>query len=429
MSRTSPKVLLIYATLWWPLAARLAIRFRNLGCRVNAICPPVHPLRSVRGIEHCYSIRTLSIQQSLIDAIEGTQADYVVPTDDRAIWQLHALAASHPQYRELVTRSIGEARGFEIVRSRVRLLALAESIQIRTPWTVSLASLDDAVSYGKEWTYPALVKRDGTCGGRGVTFVRTPKELVNAYRRLSRKESALATLKRRIVDGDILAFARPPAQFSQEISLQDFVAGTPANAMYACFQGEILASMQVRTICAQHATGAALIAERISDPRIEEAGRKLAKALALSGFFGLDFLLEDGHGSPYLLEMNPRATQLGHLPLENSNAGRSLVEALWHAWTGSPPTTSPASAPLPRRIAFYPQALALGADNSLLSSAWLDRPDQEPELVQELSRMGWPERRLIYRLFHCFYTALPDKPVVFPDSEKASDVNEFADRA
>lgn len=391
----------------------------------------MHPLRSVRGIERCYSIRSWSVQRSLIDTIEATHPDYMVPTDDRAIWQLHALAASHPQYRELVIRSLGDATGFEIVRSRVSLLALAESFQIRTPRTVPLRSLDDAVSYGRAWSYPALVKRDGTSGGRGVTIVRTPKELVDAYCRLKRKDSALARLKRRIVDGDVHAFARPGGLFFQEICLQNFVTGTPANAMYACFQGEVLASLQVRTICAQHATGAALIAERINDPRIEDAGRKLAKALALSGFFGLDFLLEGGHGAPCLLEMNPRATQLGHLPLENPSAGGSLAETLWHAWTGnraSQPTVLPASAKLPRRIAFYPQALGLGVDNSLLNSVSLDRPDEEPELVRELSRVSWPERRLIYRLFHRLYIAPPDKPVVFPDSEKESDVTEFAER-
>ena len=420
MSRNSPKVLLVYATLWWPLAARLAIRFRDLGCRTHALCPRVHPLRSVRGIERFHSIRSLSVQQSLIDAIEAAHPDYVVPTDDRAIWQLHALAASHPQYRDLVIRSLGDANGFETVRSRASLLALAESLQIRTPRTVLLRSLEDAVSYGTAWNYPAVIKRDGTSGGRGVTVIRTPQELVDAYCRLRQEPSAFARLKRFVVDDDVLAFAQLGSFFPQEISLQEFVAGTPANAMYACFQGEVLACLQVRTVCAQHATGAALIAERINDPRIEDAGRKLAKALALSGFIGLDFLLEDGQGSPYLLEMNPRATQLGHLQLEDPIAGGSLAEALWNAWTGkraSQPTALTPPAKLPRRIAFYPQALTLGADNSLLNSAWLDRPDEEPVLVQELSRMSWPERRPIYILFHRLYTALPEKPVEFPASE------------
>jgi hypothetical protein len=413
-------VVLIYATLRWPLAARLAICFRDLGSGVNSICPAAHPLRFVRGIGRCYSIRSWSIQHSLIEAIDASHADYIVPTDDRAIWQLHALATSHPQYRELIVRSLGDSKTFEIVRSRVNLLTLAESLGILIPRTVPLSNLQEAEVYAKSWSYPAVIKRDGTSGGRGVAVVKTPDELLDAYRRLQRNPSILASVKRRLVDDDVLAFSRPNTLLHEEVSLQNFVAGTPANAMYACFQGELLAALQVRTICAQHAAGAALIVERINDPRIEDAGRKLAKALSLSGFFGLDFLLENGTGDPYLLEMNPRATQLGHLPLENQSDGDSLAGALWRAWTGDrflQPATPATSSEVPRRIAFYPQALALGATNSLVTSAWLDRPDNEPALVGELSQAGWPNRRLLYRVFHQFYPVAPDEPVVFSDSE------------
>ena len=418
MPGNSP-VVLMHATLWWPLAARLAIRFRDLGCQVYSICPPVHPLHSVRGIEGRYTIRSWSVQQSLIEAIEGAQADYIVPTDDRAIWQLHALAISHPQYHERVVRSLGDSKSFETVRSRIRLLTLAESLQIRIPRTAPLRSLGEATCYANSWGYPALVKRDGTSGGRGVTVVKTPKGVLDAYRRLQRSASVLVSMKRRLVDGDCLAFFRPSSLPPQEISLQSFIAGTPANAMYSCFKGKLLATLQVRTICAQHAAGAALVVERIKDPRIEDAGKKLAQALSLSGFFGLDFLLENGTGNPYLLEMNPRATQLGHLPLENSGNGASLAEALWLAWTGgalSQPPLVDGSTEIPQRVAFYPQALVLGPNNSLLTSAWLDRPDEEPDLVRELSQTGWPDRRLLYRLFHRLYSVPPDEPVVFSDS-------------
>lgn len=416
----SSPVVLIHATLRWPLAARLAICFRDLGCRVHSICPPVHPLHFVHGIERRYSIRSLSVQQSLIEAIESALPDYIVPTDDRALWQLHALAVNHPQYHELVVRSLGDSKSFETVRSRIKLLSLAESLQIRTPRAVPLRNLKEATCYAESWSYPALVKRDGTTGGRGVAIVRTPKELLDAYLSLRQSPSALASLKRRLVDGDCLAFLRPSSLPLQEISLQSFVAGKPANAMYSCFNGELLATLQVQTVCAQHAAGAALIVERINDPIIQDAGRKLAQALTLSGFFGLDFLIENGTGCPYLLEMNPRATQLGHLPLENSRNGRNLAEALWLAWTGkiaAQDAKYTASAKLPQRIAFYPQALVLGTNNSLLSSAWLDRPDEEPDLVGELSQTAWPERRFLYRLFHLFYTVPPDEPVFFSESE------------
>jgi len=416
-------VVLIYSTLRWPLAARLAICFCDLGATVHAICPAVHPLRFVAGIDRCHSIRSWSVPHSLIRAIDASKADYIVPADDRAIWQLHALAASHPQYRELIVRSLGDLSSFETVRSRTNLLALAESLEIQTPRTASLRTLEEATSYAASSSYPAVVKRDGTSGGRGVVVVRTAEELLDAFKRLRRTVSFSARAKRRLVDDDVLAFSETDALLPQEISLQDFVIGAPANAMYACFSGELLASLQVRTVCAQHAAGAALIVERINDQRLDEAGRKLAKALGLSGFFGLDFLLENHSGHPYLLEMNPRATQLGHLLLENQIHGRTLAEALWLAWTGnrSPRTDAvPTPVKLPQRIAFYPQALVLGINNSLLTSAWMDRPDNEPALLKELSQAGWPERRLLYRLFHRLYAVPADQPVLFSNSESSS---------
>jgi len=422
--RQSSPVVLIHATLRWPLAARLAISFRDLGCRVHAICPLVHPLHHVRGIEHCYSIRSLSVQQSLIDSIERSHPDYIVPTDDRSVLQLHCLAASHPEFRELVVRSLGDSGSFALVRSRVKLLDLAESLQILTPRTVPLSNEKDAAAYASSWRYPAVVKRDGTFGGRGVAVVSTPQELLGAYRKLQLDTSAMTRLKRRLVDDDIMAFFRAAALSDEEISLQSFVEGTPANAMYACFEGKLLATLQVRTLCAQHATGAALVVERMNDPGIEDAGRKLAKALSFSGFLGLDFLLETGSGLPYLLEMNPRATQLGHLPLDDQSNGRCLAESLWRAWTGktqTQPMANVATAKLPQRIAFFPQALALGQNNPLLASAWLDRPDKEPDLVRELSRMGWPERSLLYRLFHLIHAAQPDEPIVFPNAVEGVD--------
>lgn len=418
MPSNSP-VILIYSTLAWPLAARLAICFRDLGCQVHSICPDGHPLHFVRGIERCHPIRSWSAQHSLLKAIQFAHPDYVVPTDDRALGELHTLATDHPQYLELMVRSLGSSKSFEVVRSRVDLLELAESLQIRTPRTVPLLTLQKATSYANSWNYPAFVKRDGTFAGAGVAMVRTPPELVDAYRRLKRGAPLAVRLKRRLVDGDVFAFSPPPKRSSRQISLQTFVAGTPANAMYSCFQGKLLASLQVSTLCAQHATGAALIVKRLNDPRIQEAGKKIARALTLSGFFGLDFILEKGSGYPYLLEMNPRPTQLGHLPLENQSEGASLAETLWLAWTGnrSRKPTAPRTLPkLPERIAFYPQALMLGANNPLLNSAYLDRPDQEPELLRELSKTLSPERGLLHRLIHRFYIAHRKDPVVFPDS-------------
>jgi len=42
---------------------------------------------------------------------------------------------------------------------------------------------------------------------------------------------------------------------------------------------------------------------------------KIVRRLHLSGLIGFDFMLEEQTGNPYLIEVNPRATQVGHLTL------------------------------------------------------------------------------------------------------------------
>lgn len=53
----------------------------------------------------------------------------------------------------------------------------------------------------------------------------------------------------------------------------------------------------------------------IDHSEMAQAACKLAQRLELSGFHGLDFVLEADSGAAYLIELNPRCTQLGHLSI------------------------------------------------------------------------------------------------------------------
>ena len=71
--------------------------------------------------------------------------------------------------------------------------------------------------------------------------------------------------------------------------------------------------VSVAVIAADGPTGAAIIVQRIMSEQLKEIAQRLIKPLQLSGFYGLDFMIEEKTGTPYLIEMNPRCTQLGHL--------------------------------------------------------------------------------------------------------------------
>jgi hypothetical protein len=118
--------------------------------------------------------------------------------------------------------------------------------------------------------------------------------------------------------------------------------------------------------------------------------------LKLTGFCGLDFMVEAGTGAFHLIEMNPRCTQLGHLA-----AGREhdLAGVLFAKLAGR--CRPPAAAPIRNKvIAFFPQADAWTPRSPFLHSGHHDVPWQQPDLMREISREPWPDRQWRARLYH-----------------------------
>ncbi len=333
-------------------------------------------------------------QQSLSRAIRHGKPDFLIPADDLAVYEAQRLALADPAVRALYERSQGNLEAGLRVAERAFLYDLATELGIPSAESVPVGSLAEATSIAAAWGYPVVLKKDGTWGGNGVAILRSQAQLAPAFATLLRPVGLAARWKRRLVNGDRLAFADSTAGQST-LTLQRYVEGVPANAMFACSEGKVLAGMQVRVHASQGTTGAALIVDPIRDERIHQAGVKLAAALGLSGFFGLDFMLRQGSGEPLLIELNPRTTQLGHLPLAD---GSDLAGHMYAAWTGHSqpkPSIHPAAA----RIAFFPQALHNLPDPALLEGAYLDLP-AEAALRHALEKPSWPEQRWMARVYH-----------------------------
>jgi hypothetical protein len=112
-----------------------------------------------------------------------------------------------------------------------------------------------------------------------------------------------------------------------------------------------------------------------------EAAGKIARRLRITGFFGLDFMIENGTGAVYLIEMNPRCTPPCPLSL---GKGRNLVAALWSEMTGQP---APSNLPEIEQnfIAYFPKCgKGNGTDVNHHEPIHLDVPADEPELIREL---------------------------------------------
>jgi hypothetical protein len=387
--------LLLVATLWWPNAARLALAFLHRGCRVSAICPLGHPLRSVTGLDSTYLYRALNPSSSLESAIRVAQPDLIIPCDDGALWQLYELYATKAEFHPLVERSLGSGEAYQTLKSRYKVLREASSLGIRVPSTRAIESIEDFNEPGLEW--PAILKTDGTWGGEGVAVVRNAAQAARKLDSITGPRAAANAWWRFLVKRHPLALWLWRRRKDSKVTMQKFVSGREATTMIACWQGEVVASVTVEVLASQSPAGSAVIVRLIRNDEIDRASRLLADRFSLNGFHGLDFVIEDGTSAVYMIEMNPRATQLGHL---NVCPEGNLADALAAKLMKEP---SPPADETPRipgdTVAFFPQAWKVCSASPLLAQAFHDVPRDQPALVEELMREPWPERRLLSRIF------------------------------
>ncbi len=397
---------LLTDTSWWPCASRLAMRLTRAGWDVSAVYPHRgHPLAKTRAIHKRFQYRATDPLDCLAHAIESVNPDIIIPCDDRAVGHAHKLharaaemGASGSGIRALIERSLGAPASYPIVDSRIKLINCAREEGIRTPDTRLVTKPEELMSGDREIAFPAVLKADGSWGGHGVRIARNREQAERFFESLAQPLSTARFLKRLMADRDAYWFQTWRERTPPAVVVQSYVAGRPANCAVVCWNGELLAGLAVEVIAAQGATGSATVVRAVEGSEMILAAERLARKLNLSGFFGLDFMIEDGTRDVYLIEMNPRSTPLSHLSL---GPKRDLIAALSARLTGSlvpvnPPVTQNET------IAYFPQAWRWNPKSELLKTSFCDVPWEEPELVKELLKMPWPDRGLIARLSNLF---------------------------
>jgi hypothetical protein len=213
-----------------------------------------------------------------------------------------------------------------------------------------------------------------------------------SFRELSEPPAALKVIKRVLLDRDRSWLRSWWKGARPLITAQSHIVGRPANCAVVCWEGEVLAGIAVEVISSQEMTGPATVVRVVDSHDMLLAATRIARRLRLSGFFGLDFMINDESDAIYLIEMNPRCTPLCHLQL---GEGRDLVSALWSRLSDRPLQSTP---PVTEndKIAYYPQALQCPA--ALLDASFLDIPQGEPELLNDLLH-PWSGRSFLGRVW------------------------------
>jgi hypothetical protein len=122
-----------------------------------------------------------------------------------------------------------------------------------------------------------------------------------------------------------------------------------------------------------------------------QAAKRIAARLQLSGFFGLDFVVDDKSGAVYLIEMNPRSTPLCHLQL---GIGRDMASALSQQLIESRRVPLIPAVTDKDVISYFPQSSRELSE--LVTASFEDVPVSHPALMDELLS-PWSSRTVLGR--------------------------------
>lgn len=386
--------ILLTDTKRWAVGPRLGHAFASMGCQVAMLCPREgHPAHQLTAIQRLYAYRGADLVGSLEAAIHHFDPHLVLPTCDRGVRHLHRLYVSAKENSDrrtldCIERSLGPAASFPVVASRYRLMMLAAEEGIAIPETVAIENEDDLRRAGR-LGFPLAIKASGTWGGAGVKIAGSAEEAVEAFRELVGRSRVPWLVKELLLNRDRANTVDDWRQGRPSIVAQKWIEGHPANCAVACRDGKVLAGVAVEVLATNGEIGPASLVEVVPGDNMMDAATRIARRLKLQGFIGLDFMIERGTGTAYLIEMNARCTQVASLTM---GKGHNLPAAMCASLNGMEEPETEAMTRL-RRIAYFPKPSewADPEGNAPEPSYHYDLPANEPAFVERMLNQ-WPDR-------------------------------------
>lgn len=143
-----------------------------------------------------------------------------------------------------------------------------------------------------------------------------------------------------------------------------------------------MAALHFEVLNKSESSGPATVLRLIENAEMSATAETIVRGLNLSGFHGLDYMLEPESGNAHLIEINPRSTQVGHLTM---GPGRDLPAALFSAVSGRTLRESPQITEN-NTVALFPQEWLRDSESAFLKTCYHDVPWEEPRLVNACIR-------------------------------------------
>jgi hypothetical protein len=334
-----------------------------------------------------YSFHAL-LPLDVLRAIRTWRPDIVAPCDDDSVEVLCRIARDiardrrflvPPPAQDVVFRSLGPAHGFALKCDRLAALETLSRVGVRTPPFAPVRSSADVAAFGDRHGFPLVLKTDGTAAGAGVRICGTAAEAEAAHRELSRTTGAEAARRSRPAAVDRFLFGRATAP-APRMHAQGFVRGREAMRLFLAADGrEICGVSASKVVRSNEGLGPATVVELIDHPEMAAATRAFAAAAEYAGLGSMDFLVEEGSGNAYAIEVNARLTALVHLgPLAGVDFGGRWL----HALRDGP---HPEGRYRPgARVALFPREWLRDPASPHLRECYVDAPLDDPALLQAM---------------------------------------------
>lgn len=335
---------MIVTTVRWFSAARLAHALSEAGFSVSACRPPGHPLDLVDALSADHRLNRMWPLRSIAAAIRAANPDLVICDDEPALAMLRRLHArvrkTDPDMAMLLARSLGNVEDWPSITSRTEFMKEACALDVASPRTAVIGDVCALRKWVTENGLPAVLKTDGSWGGRGVVILRDPEGLARVWRAISNPPSFVRAVKRTVFDHELNTLAAWRRRDPPVVNAQEFCSGRDAIVTAASVDGKTLALVCLEVVQTYEVRGPAAVVRVIDHPEMAEAARQLIRRFGLSGFSGFDFMVDDD-GNAHMLEMNPRVTPTAHLLVEGSCTRSRLVglfpfEIFRHPSPGAP---------------------------------------------------------------------------------------------
>jgi len=217
----------------------------------------------------------------LINELKQDPYDILFPMEEDT---LLLIAKNKDRFSRLTYLLIPDCEKIEFARNKKNIIQKAQELDIPCPKTWFIEDIDEVERIAKEVQYPAVIKPQVSFGSYGIKRVRNEKELVSKYKEAHRVYPLPLIQEFIPQKGEAFGVS---ALFNKDSELR------------AVFVHKRLREYPVTG-------GPSTLRESVKNPKIQELGLRLLKALNWIGVAMVEFKVDPRDGEPKLMEINPR---------------------------------------------------------------------------------------------------------------------------